>query len=103
MAEIHISPLDDPGPVVIELTGSLAAANAALLDDLLTLLPERGHHEAVIDLSGARFIDSAIVATLAQAINRGTTLTIRDASGTVRRTLDASGLSRLVSIDAGPP
>src|SRR4051794_20997772 len=103
MAEILLSPLDDPGPPVIELVGSLAASNAALLDDLLTLLPERGHDEAIIDMSRARFIDSAVVTTLAKAINRGTTLTIRDATAIVRTTLDASGLSRLVSIDAGPP
>ena len=85
-----------PGAAVVELRGEHALETQDALDDLLSSLVET-NELIVVDVSGARFIDSSVLRNLARAntlaAQRGSLVRLQvDTDSIVHTTLEISGL-----------
>ncbi len=90
--------VDVEGVHVVALHGQLDLANADRVRDALTSV---AGSTVVVDLSGLRFLDSSGIAALLSArseiVERGHGFEMRGAQGIVRRVLDVTGLSFLLT------
>ena len=98
-AEARIETRTDPdGAPVIAVSGELDMSNAGKLDATVESLLAQQPGRLVFDLSGLRFMDSAGIAVLLAAANRIDTIELRDPSPPVRRVVELTGLTRVLSV-----
>lgn len=85
---------------IVQLQGEWDYSTRAILADVLSKVIESDANDVVIDLSVARFVDTAAVRTLFEAqqiLNgRGRTLTYRSPSRVVAQILHLFGLTNLI-------
>jgi anti-anti-sigma factor len=86
----------------LRLSGELDIARAAELDAAVAGLEPAAYGEVVVDLTGARFIDSTVIAWLVGLANRidaeGGHLRVVAGPGPVRRVLEVAGITRIVAV-----
>jgi anti-anti-sigma factor len=107
MAELEAEPptlqvemhLDPTGAHVVALSGELDSSNAATLKERVASIPPRPAAPLIFDLSGLRFMDSAGIAVLIGATANASSVSLRNPSPTIRRVLQATGLSNVLSIE----
>jgi anti-sigma B factor antagonist len=89
-------------PVVL-VRGDLDMATAGQLRDCVLTLFDEGERTIVIDLAGATFADSsglnAIVWSAHRFEEEGGTVTLRAPSPSVARTLEVSGLDKVLRVE----
>ena len=93
---VAVSPGDAPGACEVAISGELDSTSAARLAEVLAGLDG---HALVIDLTGLELIDAAGLSVLvgAGAASRGRLLSVRGASGVVRRVIEAGGLGGMLA------
>ena len=94
---IHVS--RDGDAWIVELVGEHDLSTAPALVDALRRVDGRGPTQVVVDLAGARFIDSSVLAALVHAgehvdLVGGRVAVVAPAAGHPRRVLDLVGLDR---------
>ena len=89
---------DESGAPVIAVTGELDMSNAGKLDATVESLLAQQPERLIFDLSALRFMDSAGIAVLLGAANRIETIELRDPSPAVRRVVELTGLTRVLSV-----
>ena len=89
---------DDPDGPVIAVAGDLDISSVEQLRAVVS--PLIAEHPAVLtfDLAELRFMDSAGIAVLLNAVSQVTTVRVRNPSHAVRRLLELTGLTGIVSI-----
>jgi anti-sigma B factor antagonist len=108
MAELEMQPptlqiemhLDSTGAQVVVLSGELDSANAATLKERVASIPSQPAQPLIFDLTGLRFMDSAGIAVLIGATANAGSVSLRNPSPTIRRVLQATGLSDVFSIES---
>jgi anti-anti-sigma factor len=101
VGEVELSRLDGPGsPLVVALIGEFDLSNVQPLKHCLASWVLEGTGAAIIDLTRAEFIDSTVIGTLVSAHVAGLLLTVRGASGVVRRVLDTAGVDEMLTIES---
>jgi anti-anti-sigma factor len=85
----------DGGRPVVHLRGDLDLTAVDTLNGRLRSLENGQRRPVVIDLGSATFLDSTIVGALVAAHRNGLDLTIRGASGHIRRALERLGISEV--------
>jgi anti-anti-sigma factor len=80
------------GEIDISTTGELVDAIAPLLTDA----PDE---PMVFDVSGVTFMDSSGLAVLLDATARGHHVVVRGASPLIRRVIEATGLTGVISVE----
>lgn len=89
---------DGSGRPVLVLSGEVDCSNADQLrrtvEDVLVTNPDR----LTFDLSSLAFMDSSGIAVLVLAANEAPEIVVRNASPTVRRVLDATGLTAVLHL-----
>jgi anti-sigma B factor antagonist len=108
MAELEPEPsavqidthLDPTGAQVVVLGGELDSSNAALLQGRLASIPPQPAQRLIFDLTGLRFMDSAGIAVLIGAAAKASSVSLRNPSPIIRRVLEATGLSSVLSIES---
>jgi anti-anti-sigma factor len=104
VAQLEVSALDGPGsPVVLAMIGEFDLANVQPLKDCLAAWVIQGNREAIIDLTDTELIDSTLIGVLVTAQVAGMSLTVRGATGTVRRALDLAQVGDIVKIEESGP
>jgi anti-anti-sigma factor len=108
----HRSALDlevdhDAGRAVICLRGSLDAATAPLLRQLIRHMVADGTLEVVLDVRQVEVIDAAGLGVMAaarwQLVPDGGAVSLRSPSPAVLRVLEATGVARYFTIDLTAP
>jgi anti-anti-sigma factor len=98
-AEVTIATGRDPSgvPMVI-LAGELDSSNVASLEAAVASLTSQRLERLIFDLSGLRFMDSAGISVLIGAAAKVDDVQLRDPSQVVRRVIELTGLSDLLSV-----
>jgi anti-anti-sigma factor len=91
---------DQAGATVVSLSGELDSANADALDASLAPLTRERSLQVIFDLSGLRFMDSAGIAVLLGVAARVSAVRLRNPSPAVRRVIELTGLSGVLSIES---
>jgi anti-anti-sigma factor len=92
--------LDPSGTTVISIAGEIDMSNVATVEaDLETALTPRPNR-VVLDVSALGFIDSSGIAVLLRAAEKTERVELRNPSATVRRILEATGLSDVLHIES---
>jgi anti-anti-sigma factor len=89
-------------PMILTMIGEFDLGSGASLKDCLAAWVIEGNREAIIDLTKTDFIDSTVVGVLVTAQVTGMMLTVRGATGSVRRALDVAGAADVLKIDDQP-
>jgi anti-sigma B factor antagonist len=89
---------DDSGAPVIVVSGELDMSNAGKLEAAVESLVAQQPERLVFDLSGLRFMDSAGIAVLLAAANKVAAIELRAPSPAVRRVVELTGLTRVLSV-----
>jgi anti-sigma B factor antagonist len=98
-AEATIERRTDPsGAPVIAVSGELDMSNSGKLDVAVESAVADTPERLIFDFSGLRFMDSAGIAVLLGAANRVETIELRDPSPAVRRVVELTGLTRILSM-----
>ena len=91
------------GSAVLEVHGEIDVAVSEEFSDALFAMIDTGAPGVVVDLAGVRFIDSsglgALVKASQHADNVGSSVTVRNAEGPVRRVFDITGLAEKFGIE----
>lgn len=94
---------DDAGRAVICLRGSLDAATAPLLRQLIRHIVAEGTREVVLDVRDVEVIDAAGLSVMTaarwQLVPDGGAVSLRAPSPAVLRVLEATGVARYFTID----
>jgi anti-sigma B factor antagonist len=89
---------DDPGAVVVRVSGDLDIAAAdegrAVVEQALARAPQ----QLIFDLSDLRFMDSSGIAVLVAAAQKVRTVIVRNPSTTIRRLLTIAGLDEVFTV-----
>jgi anti-anti-sigma factor len=93
--------VDEDGRPVVRVRGEIDSATAERFRACLVAALERDSH-LVIDLSGSTFMDSTGLSALVRAYHENGRLkeavVLRSVAPTIRRTLEISGVSELVTV-----
>jgi anti-anti-sigma factor len=92
--------LDPTGAQVVVLAGELDSSNAATLQERVASIPSQPAQPLIFDLTGLRFMDSAGIAVLIGAAAKASSMSLRNPSPIIRRVLEATGLSGVLSIQS---
>jgi stage II sporulation protein AA (anti-sigma F factor antagonist) len=91
--------VDSSGTTVIHIGGEIDMSNVRAVEaDLEGAMSDRPDH-VVFDVSALGFIDSSGIAVLLRAAEKTARLELRNPSATVRRILQATGLSDVLHIE----
>ena len=96
MTHVELSTVEDDDTPMLVLRGEFDVGNIGLIEDILVLWSGQNRTDAVMDMSGVTFIDSATVNLLAQASRRGLRLSLHAPSRTGRRALELCGMGELL-------
>jgi anti-anti-sigma factor len=99
-AEVVIETRFDPAGVpIVTVTGDLDISNARALEQAVASITAERPQRLIFDLSGLRFMDSAGIAVLIGAMDKVGAVHVRDPSPSVRRVLELTGLTGVLSIE----
>jgi anti-anti-sigma factor len=99
-ARVLIDMRSDPaGAPIVSLTGELDMSNADALQKALAAITARRPARLIFELHGLRFIDSAGIAVLLGATEEIAAVHVREPSQAVRRVLELTGLSEVLTIE----
>jgi anti-anti-sigma factor len=100
-AEVAIDIRSDPtGVPIITVSGELDISNAGKLEATVASAAAERPERLIFDLSGLRFMDSAGIAVLLGAAAKVSTVHLRDPSPAVRRVVELTGLTGVLSIES---
>jgi anti-sigma B factor antagonist len=100
-AEVEIDTgLDPTGAAIVTVSGELDISNAATLQEAVASITAKRPERLIFDLSGLRFMDSAGIAVLIDAAGKVNAVRLRDPSPAVRRVVELTGLTNVLSIEA---
>jgi anti-anti-sigma factor len=90
---------DEGGAPVVRITGELDLSNVdemrRVLDPLVAEVPER----LIFELNELQFMDSSAITVFLQVAARVKRIELRNAGGTVRRIVEATGLTDILHLD----
>ena len=93
-----------PGEAVVSIRGEVDLLTAPMLGSVLALLVGQSHPSVVLDMGGLGFMDAAglgVIVDIAERLaDEGGVLIVRSPSPLVRRILDLTGVSALVTLEA---
>jgi anti-anti-sigma factor len=92
----------DEGVPVVALVGEFDLACKDQLHQQFRALQDAKGRRVVVDLSQTRFLDSTTLGVLVRAHFDGLQITIRGASGIVRRALEVTGLAAVFDAAESP-
>jgi anti-anti-sigma factor len=99
-AEAAISTRSDPtGVPIVAVSGDLDLSNAAALETIVAVKVAERPEQLIFDLSDLRFMDSAGIAVLLGAAAKVNAVHLRNPSPAVRRVVELTGLSDVLSIE----
>src|SRR4051794_13069012 len=99
-AEAVIHTGSDPtGVPVVTVTGELDLSNADKLEAAVASIAAKRPERLIFDLSGLRFMDSAGIAVLLGAASKVNAVHLRDPSQAVRRVVELTGLTDVLTIE----
>jgi anti-anti-sigma factor len=90
--------VDATGAAIVAVSGELDMSNAASLDAAVATVVANHPELLIFDLSGLRFMDSAGIAVLVTAAANVNNVQLRDPSPVVRRVIELTGLSGVLTI-----
>ena len=100
-AEVVINTGVDPtGVAIVTVSGDLDISNAATLEQAVASIAAERPERLIFDLSGLRFMDSAGIAVLLDAAGKVKAVQLRDPSTAVRRVVELTGLTDVLSIES---
>jgi anti-sigma B factor antagonist len=100
-AEVAIDARVDPtGVVIVTVSGDLDISNASTLEQAVASITAERPERLIFDLSGLRFMDSAGIAVLLDCAGKVNTIRLRDPSPAVRRVVELTGLTDVLSIES---
>jgi anti-sigma B factor antagonist len=100
-AEVAIDARFDPaGAVLVTVSGDLDISNAGTLEQAVASITAERPERVVFDLSGLRFMDSAGIAVWPECAGKVKTVRLRDPSPAVRRVVELTGLTDVLSIES---
>jgi anti-sigma B factor antagonist len=100
-AEVAIDArLDPAGSALVTVSGDLDISNAGTLEQAVASITAERPERVVFDLSGLRFMDSAGIAVLLDCAGKVNTVRLRDPSPAVRRVVELTGLTDVLSIES---
>jgi len=91
----------DGSYATVVLGGEVDIATVRPLREALSSCVDAGCKEIIVEMGAVTFLDSAGLASLAQTFNAlgsGGVMTISNPSSTVRRLLDLSGMSKVLTV-----
>jgi anti-anti-sigma factor len=101
IAEVAIDTRSDPtGVAIVTVSGELDISNAGTLEHAVASITAEHPERLIFDLSGLRFMDSAGIAVLLDAAGKVKAVHLRDPSPAVRRVVELTGLSDVLSIES---
>jgi anti-anti-sigma factor len=95
--EFVVRAREDGRGTVITVSGELDAVSAPQFELLLTTADQ----PVLVDLAGVEFMDSSGLSSLVRATKAGVEIELRDPQGSVRRTLEVTGLDSYWPIHDG--
>jgi anti-sigma B factor antagonist len=100
-AEVVIDTRSDAtGVAIVTVSGDLDISNAATLEQAVASITAERPERLIFDLSGLRFMDSAGIAVLLDAAGKVKAVHLRDPSPAVRRVVELTGLTDVLSIES---
>jgi anti-sigma B factor antagonist len=100
-AEVVIDTRFDPtGVAIVTVSGDLDISNAARLEQAVASITAERAERLIFELSGLRFMDSAGIAVLLDAAGKVNAVRLRDPSPAVRRVVELTGLTDVLSIES---
>jgi anti-sigma B factor antagonist len=100
-AEVVIDTQSDAtGVPIVTVAGELDISNAGTLEATVASITAERPERLIFDLSGLRFMDSAGIAVLLAAARKVDTVHLRDPSPAVRRVVELTGLTDVLSIES---
>jgi anti-anti-sigma factor len=103
--ELEQRPTDDPGLVLLDVTGELDLTNAHDLEERLETYAEPNGSRLVLDLNRVLFVDSAalhVLFRIARRLGKDRFGIVLDPSAAVARTLAIAGISEVATISETP-
>jgi anti-anti-sigma factor len=97
--ELTVTPSSEEGVPVLTVVGELDMSNAATLKAAVASSGGARQGRLVFDLSGLRFIDSAGIAVLLEAVERVGSVSVRAPAPPVRRVIEVTGLTEVLPIE----
>jgi anti-anti-sigma factor len=99
-ARVQVERGSDPsGSPLLTVSGELDISNASELEEVVTSIAATRPERLVFDMAGLRFIDSAGLAVLLRASHAAADVRLRAPSAAVRRLVELTGLSDVLSIE----
>ena len=92
--------VDSAGAQIVILSGELDSSNAASLEATAAAITAQHPQRLIFDLTGLRFMDSAGIAVLIGAAAKVDSVSLRNPSPIIRRVLEATGLSSVLTIES---
>jgi anti-sigma B factor antagonist len=101
VAEVVIDTRSDPsGVAIVTVSGDLDISNAGTLEQAVASIMAERPERLIFELSGLRFMDSAGIAVLLGAAGKVNAVHLRDPSPAVRRIVELTGLTNVLSIES---
>lgn len=91
--------VDASGAPVVTVSGELDMSNASSLEATVASIAAEEPERLIFDLSRLRFMDSAGIAVLVGATSKVNAVQLRDPSPVVRRVIELTGLSSVLSVE----
>jgi anti-sigma B factor antagonist len=100
-AEVAIDARFDPtGVAIVTVSGELDISNAGTLEQAVASMTADRPERLIFDLGGLRFMDSAGIAVLLDCAGKVKSVRLRDPSPAVRRVVELTGLTDVLSIES---
>ena len=100
-AEVAIDTrFDATGVAIVTVSGDLDISNAGRLERAVASITAERAERLIFDLSALRFMDSAGIAVLLDAAGKVNAVRLRDPSPAVRRVVELTGLTDVLSIES---
>lgn len=96
--EIEVEP-DAAGVPLVRVSGDLDVSNIDALNTVLARITAGRPERVVFDLSALRFIDSAGIAVLLDTAKKVPAVSLRRPSPAVRRVVELTGVSSMMSVE----
>jgi anti-anti-sigma factor len=91
---------DRTGVPIVTVSGELDISNADALEATVSSIAAKRPERLIFDLSGLRFMDSAGIAVLLGAAAKVNAVHLRAPSPAVRRVVELTGLTEVLSIES---